>query len=253
MVTMAAYSVQIGALYDGPLDLLLDLIRKQSIDIYDIPIARITAQYLEILKNMTELDVEGAADFLLMAATLIQIKSKMLLPADPTLPGEPAAEDPRQELVRRLLEYEKFKQAAALLHQKQQLEEASWPQPGLRDFREDQAAEPELAVGVYDVARAFQAVLQRLRERPRLAIDQPDVTVAQMLERLRTWLARDAAPLSLQAIFGSAASPRALVVTFLAVLELVRLGEVRLRQERVFGEIFIKPAPVRARRPEDSE
>lgn len=238
---MAAYSIQIGALYDGPLDLLLDLIRKQNIDIYDIPIARITAQYLEILRAMTELDVESAADFLLMAATLIQIKSKMLLPADPTLPGE-TAEDPRQELVRRLLEYEKFKQAAALLHQKQQVEEVSWPQPGLRDFREDEAAEAELAVGVYDVARAFQAVLARLRERPRLAIDQPDITLAEMIERLRGWLLRDGEPLRLQAIFAAATTRRVLVVTFLAVLELVRLGEVRLRQERVFGDILIKPA-----------
>lgn len=238
---MAAYSIQIGALYDGPLDLLLDLIRKQNIDIYDIPIARITAQYLEILRGMTELDVESAADFLLMAATLIQIKSKMLLPADPTLPGE-TAEDPRQELVRRLLEYEKFKQAAALLHQKQQVEEVSWPQPGLRDFREDEAAEAELAVGVYDVARAFQAVLARLRERPRLAIDQPDITLAEMIERLRGWLLKDSEPLRLQAVFAAATTRRVLVVTFLAVLELVRLGEVRLRQERVFGDILIKPA-----------
>lgn len=243
---MAAISVQIGRLYDGPLDLLLDLIRKQDIDIYDIPIARITAQYLNYLQNLKELDVEVAADFLLMAATLIQIKSKMLLPADPLLPGETAV-DPRQELVQRLVEYEKYKQAAALLHQKQQLEEASWPQPGLRDFQDDVGAEPELAVSVYDMARAFQTVLRRLEERPRLAIEQPDLTVGEMIERLRGWLARADEPLRLQAIFAAAPNQRVLVISFLAMLELVRLGEVVLRQERVFGEILIKPRRAKPR------
>jgi segregation and condensation protein A len=233
------FTLQISAVYDGPLDLLLDLIRKQQIDIYDIPIARITEQYLGYVESIRDLDVDLAGEFLLMAATLIQIKSRMLLPRDPVLPGEPEI-DPREELVQRLLEYEKYKKAAEMLHQKQQLEDASWSQPGIADFKEDLAAEPELAVGIYDLMNAFQQVLQRLQERPRLDIVSDEVTVAEMIQHLRRILLVSDEPLRLQALFESASSKRVLVAIFLAVLEMVRLQAVSLRQERVFGEILIR-------------
>jgi segregation and condensation protein A len=233
------FSIQIGAFYDGPFDLLLDLIRKQQIDIYDIPIARITAQYLNYLETLKELDVEIAGDFLLMAATLIQIKSRLLLPPDPTLPGETPV-DPREELVQRLLEYEKYKKAAEMLHQKQQLEDASWTQPGSGEFKNDIAAEPELAVGIYDLMNAFQQVLQRLKDRPRLDIAREEVSVAEMMQHLRRLLLLSDEPLKLRALFETAQNRRVLVATFLAVLEMVRLQAIELRQERSFGEILIR-------------
>src|SRR5947209_19680017 len=121
------YRIQLE-IYEGPLDLLLDLIRKQEIDIRDIPISRITGQYLEYLHKLEQLDMDISADFIYMAATLIYIKSKMLLPPDP-LGGPEALEDPRADLVHRLVEHEKFKSAAQLLHQRQQIEEHVWSRP----------------------------------------------------------------------------------------------------------------------------
>ncbi|MGH9490459.1 MAG: segregation and condensation protein A [Terriglobales bacterium] len=247
---MGAYSVQIGRVYNGPLDLLLDLIRKQDIDIYDIPIAQLTGQYLAYLEGPqgvhAGMDVEVAAEFLLMAATLIQIKSKLLLPAAPLLPGDAPEEDPRQELVARLLEYEKFQQAAMMLHERQQIEDATWRQPGMREFRGAAAPEPELAAGVYDLAQAFQRALRRLEERPKLEIGSETVTVAEMAARLSATLAAARGPLRLETILGQAVSRGVLVACFLALLELVRRGEVQLRQERVMGEIWLRPAPARA-------
>src|SRR5690349_25001957 len=127
------FAVAVGEVYEGPLDLLLDLIRKQDIDIYDIPIARITAQYLAYVGKLRELDVNVAAEFIYMAAVLIHIKSKMLLPRDPLAPAE-EQEDPRSELVNRLLEHEKFKSAAQMLLQKQQIEDAVLTNPSLREL-----------------------------------------------------------------------------------------------------------------------
>src|SRR5690349_5684987 len=129
------FAVTVGSVYDGPLDLLLDLIRKQDIDIYDIPIAKITAQYLAYVENLKQLDVDVAAEFIYMAALLIHIKSKMLLPRDPDAPAG-TEEDPREELVQRLLEHEKFKNAAQMLFQKQQIEEAVVTNPALKEFRD---------------------------------------------------------------------------------------------------------------------
>src|SRR5215510_8283126 len=128
------FAVTVGQVYDGPLDLLLDLIRKQDIDIYDIPIAKITAQYLAYVENLKHLDVDVAAEFIYMASLLIHIKSKMLLPRDPDAPAE--EEDPREELIRRLLEHEKFKSAAQMLLQKQHLEDAVVSNPSLKEFKE---------------------------------------------------------------------------------------------------------------------
>ena len=144
------FAVALGEIYEGPLDLLLDLIRKQDINIYDIPIAKITAQYLAYVERIRQLDVNVASEFIYMAAVLIHIKSKMLLPRDPLAPAE-AQDDPRMELVNRLLEHEKFKSAAQMLMQKQQIEEAVWSNPALKEFRDAEGAEPEMAADVVDL------------------------------------------------------------------------------------------------------
>lgn len=233
------FRVRIGALYEGPFDLLLDLIRRQNIDIYDIPIAAITAQYLQYMQMIRDLDVEVAAEFLMVAATLIQIKSRMLLPADPVLPGEAPAADPREELVQRLLEHERFKQAASLLHQRQQLEAASWSRPGRRDYPESE--EPgELAVGIFDLVMTMQQVLRRLEERPRLEISADDVSVSEMMAYLHRHLVASEAPVAVRQLFAGVGSRRAMLALFLAVLEMVRRNIVALRQEKAFGEIWLR-------------
>src|SRR5436853_6646101 len=170
-----SFSVAVGDVYEGPLDLLLDLIRKQDIDIYDIPIARITAQYLTYVERMRELDVNIAADFIYMAAVLIHIKSKMLLPRDPLAPAE-AVDDPPRELVNRLLEPEKFKSAAQMLLQKQQIEDAIWSNPALKDFKDAEGTEPELAADVIDLVKTFQDILERAKSRPMLSVNEDSVT-----------------------------------------------------------------------------
>src|SRR2546421_5820402 len=146
-------------LYEGPLDLLLDLIRRQKLNVYDIPIATVTQQYLDYLHMMEEMDVDLASEFLLMAAQLIYIKSRMLLPPDPDA-GPEELEDPRAELVRRLLEYEKFKNAAQMLYQREMIENAAWSNPGGVEMEEAEL-EPELTVTLYDLLLAFREVAKR--------------------------------------------------------------------------------------------
>jgi segregation and condensation protein A len=233
------FSVAVGDVYEGPLDLLLDLIRKQDIDIYDIPIARITAQYLTYVERMRGLDVNIAADFIYMAAVLIHIKSKMLLPRDPLAPAD-AQEDPRSELVNRLLEHEKFKSAAQMLLQKQQIEDAIWSNPSLKEFKDAEGTEPELAADVIDLVKTFQQILDRARSRPVLQVDEETVTVGQMIDYLRRRLSLEDKPVRLKQLLRNIESRQALVCMFLAMLELVRLQAVQLRQERLFGEILIR-------------
>ena len=148
------FAIDLGQIYEGPLDLLLDLIRKQDIDIYDIPIAKITAQYLVYVERIKELDVNVASEFIYMAAVLIHIKSKMLLPRDP-LAAADAQDDPRNELVNRLLEHEKFKSAAQMLQQKQQIEDAVLSNPAIRHFMDAEGTEPEMAVDIIDLVKTF--------------------------------------------------------------------------------------------------
>src|SRR6184192_623914 len=182
------FAVSVSDVYEGPLDLLLDLIRKQDIDIYDVPIAKITAQYLAYVEKLRELDVNVAADFIYMAALLIHIKSKMLLPRDPDAPAD-LQDDPRSELVNRLLEHEKFKSAAQMLFQKQQIEEAVRTNPAIREFMDAEGTEPEMAADVIDLVKTFQKILERARSRPLLEVDEEAVTVGQMIEFLRRRLA----------------------------------------------------------------
>jgi segregation and condensation protein A len=249
------FAVTVGEVYDGPLDLLLDLIRKQNINIYDIPIAQITAQYLAYIERLRELDVNLAAEFIYMASVLIQIKSRMLLPRDPDAPTS-EQEDPRAELVNRLLEHEKFRNAAQMLLQKQQIEEATWSNPALKEFKDAEGTEPELAADVVDLVKTFRVILERARSRPVLEVNEETVTVAQMIEYIRRRLMVEDRPLRLKQILQHTHSRSGLVCAFLALLELVRLQAILLRQDRIFGDILVKkhtmfdsvfgePAPVR--------
>ena len=231
------YNIQLET-YQGPLDLLLDLIRKQEINIYDIPIARITGQYLEYMRrNLDKLDTEVAGEFLLMAATLIHIKSKMLLPPDPL--AAPEEEDPRDELVHQLLEHEKFKQAAQMLQQKQIVQGAMWSAPGLSEFL-DPEAEPELAVSLFDLVKAFQQVLDRAKERPLLEIEEEKVSVAGMMRNLCELLAARSQPLALREVLDRLRSRDAIVAAFLGLLELIRLQAVAVRQSELFADIELR-------------
>ena len=171
------FAVTVSDVYDGPLDLLLDLIRKQDIDIHDIPIARITEQFLAYTERIKQIDVDVAAEFIYMASLLIHIKSKMLLPRDPEAPADQI--DPRDELVQRLLEHEKFKNAAQMLLQKQHLEEAVCSNPNLKEFKDDEGTEPEMAADVVDLARTFQKILDRAKQRPIVQINEDAVTVGK--------------------------------------------------------------------------
>jgi len=234
------FSVSVGAVYDGPLDLLLDLIRKQNIDIYDIPIATITAQYLAYVEKIKDFDVDVAAEFIYMASLLIHIKSKMLLPRDPDAPA--GEEDPRAELVNRLLEHERFRQAAQMLLQKQQIEDAVTTNPNLKDFKDAEGTEPELTADVVDLARTFNQILERAANRPMLQVNEEAVTVGQMIDYIRRRLTMEERPVALKRMLQHMTSRNALVCSFLALLELVRLQAVLLRQDRVFSEIFVKKA-----------
>ena len=227
--SQSPFSVTVGQVYDGPLDLLLDLIRKQNIDIYDIPIARITSQFLEYTHHLKQVDVDAAGEFIYMASLLIHIKSKTLLPRDPSdvLGGE--SEDPRRELVERLLEHERFKAAAQMLLQKQQIEEATWSNPGMKNFRRDAqeagadelGLDQEIAADTVDLVRVFQDILNRLRERPVLDVDEDSVTVAQMIDYVKRRLMMEDKPVSLRRLLHNTHTERALICMFLAMLELV--------------------------------
>jgi segregation and condensation protein A len=234
----SSFSVMVGQVYDGPLDLLLDLIRKQDIDIYDIPIAKITEQYLKYVESMTQLDVDVAAEFIYIASLLIHIKSKMLLPRDLDATGE--FEDPRMELVNRLLEHERFRTAAQMLLQKQQIEEAIWTNPALKEFRDAEGAEPELAADVVDLVKTFQQILNRARTKTAFDVEDDAVSVSQMIDYLRRRLSLEENPIRLKSLLRTLRSRTALVCAFLAILELIRLQAVLARQDNVFGDIVLK-------------
>lgn len=233
------FAVSVSDVYEGPLDLLLDLIRKQDIDIYDIPIAKITAQYLSYVARLRELDVNIAADFIYMAAVLIHIKSKMLLPRDPAATSE-EQEDPRAELVNRIIEHEKFKAAAQMLLQKQQIEDAVRSNPAIREFMQAEGTDQEFAAEVIDLVKTFRQVLERVRSRPIINVDEETVTVSQMIEYLRRRLSLEDRPIRLKQMLATVQSRQALVCLFLAMLELVRLQAIQLRQEKLFGEILVR-------------
>ena len=227
-------------MYEGPLDLLLDLIKQQKMSIHDIRIAEITAQYLDYLHKLEELDVDVSAEFIYMAATLIYIKSKMLLPPDPLATPEEQAADPRAELVQRLVEHEKFKNAAQLLHQKQQIEENVWSKPD-KSLYHDEGTEGELVVSLVDLIKVFQQVLERRKEVARIELRHEQFTVAQMIAQLRAQIIASAEnAVNLIQFFDACPSRHAMIVAFLAVLEMVKLQAVLLAQEKQFGDILVR-------------
>ncbi len=233
-----SYAVKLG-IFEGPLDLLLHLIRKQEIDIYDIPIALITRQYLNYLDLMKTLNLEVAGEFLVVAATLAQIKSRMLLPREDRGEGEEEGPDPREELVRRLVEHERFKEAASTLETREALWQDVFARQGKADLP---AGEEDLVlshVGIFDLLDALRTVLDRIPDQrlQQITLDQITVSekIAWILERLR-----GAEALSFEALFEGSESRVAVIVTFLALLELIRLKMVAVRQERTFGAIEIQ-------------
>jgi segregation and condensation protein A len=242
--SLSPFSITVGQVYDGPMDLLLDLIRKQNIDIYDIPMGVITAQFLEYCHHLKNTDVDAAGEFVYTASLLIHIKSKMLLPRDlmDASGAEADSDDPRRELVLRLLEHERFKAAAQMLQQKQQVEDATWSNPGMREFRGDAATEREIEATVPDLARAFSDAVARLRARPVLNVDEESVTVAQMIDYVKRRLLMEEKPVSLRRLLHNTHTERALICMFLAMLELVRLQAVLLHQPVLMGDILIKKA-----------
>jgi segregation and condensation protein A len=222
--------------FTGPLDLLLYLIRQEQVSIYDIPVARITDEYLRYLRLMKELDIALAGDFLVVAATLIEIKSKMLLPRDPNAAnGEEEAEDPRSELINQLLEHQKYKAAAQMLWSRATVEHAIFP----RGQIETDKANPEVAVGLFDLLKVFQEILARHKEEVLMEIERDEMSLAEMMERLRN-MVLSAGELNLRRFFERAGSRRELVLAFLSVLELVRTTEVSLTQAETFGDIIAR-------------
>ena len=222
--------------FEGPLDLLLHLIRQEQVSIYDIPIARITDEYLRYLRVMQEMDIAVAGDFLVMAATLIELKTKMLLPRDPFAAAE-EQEDPRRELVDQLLEYQKYKAAAQMLWSRATVERAVFKRAEIETDKNN----PEVAVGLFDLLKVFQEILARHKEEVLMEIEREEVSLAEMLERLRN-MVMSAGELNLRVFFERARSRRELVVAFLSVLELVRSAEVNLFQEKTFGDIVARVA-----------
>ena len=217
------------------------MIRRQKLDIYDIPIARVTEQYLAYLHVIQEMDVDVASEFLVIAAQLIYIKSRMLLPPDPDATGE-AQEDPRTELVRRLLEYEKFKNAAQMLYQREMIDNAVWTNPGAV-IMEDGELEPELTVGLYDLVLAFREVLKRAEQRPLMELDRDEFSVEQMMAFLFENVSAARGAVALSDILPQIQSRRGLITAFLALLELTRLQAIYLKQDKPFGEIMARANP----------
>ena len=227
--------------YEGPLDLLLDLIRRQQIDIRNIPIATITAQYLAYLEKAREMDLDIGAEFVFMAATLIHIKSRMLLPTDPALKKEgDQDEDPREELVQRLLEHQRYKEAAEMLQQKRMIEENVWSNPQMKQFKAEDE-DPGLAVSLFDLVKAFGEVLERIKSRPIYEVTEEEVTVADMVNHVRSLLAhtKKDKPLFILQVLEQQRSRRAMICLFLAVLEMVKMQAVQILQKDLFGEIAL--------------
>ncbi|MGB7921800.1 MAG: segregation/condensation protein A [Pyrinomonadaceae bacterium] len=222
--------------FTGPLDLLLYLIRQEQVDIYDIPVARITDEYLRYLRLMQELDIAIAGDFLVMAATLIEIKSRMLLPPDPSAKsGEADEDDPRRDLIERLLEHQKYKAAAQTLWSRATVEQAIFTRGELETDKQN----PEISAGVFDLLKVFQDILARHKEEVMMEIERDEMTMTQMLERLRN-MVLSAGELDLRKFFERARSRRELVLAFLSILELVRTTEICLIQRETFGEILAR-------------
>jgi segregation and condensation protein A len=227
--------------FEGPLDLLLHLIREEKVDITDIPIARITEQYLESISEIESLDLDRAGEFLLMAATLMRIKAKMLVPRDPDAEEEEDDIDPRADLVRRLLEYREFKRVAEALAERQEEWRDIFYRSAAPLLENEEAEDPALEVSLVDILRAFQTVLERLdRERP-LEMEGERHSVAEQMEYIRTACRRRVEGVTFFELFERLLSRSFVITTFLALLEMMRNSEVAAHQVDRFGEIWIRP------------
>lgn len=226
--------------FEGPLDLLLHLIKTNEVNIHDIPIALITQQYLQAIELMQELNLDVAGDYLVMAATLIHMKSKLLLPRPETAAGvEGEDEDPRDALVRRLLEHQKFKAAAGLLHEREQVRSAQWQRPDERIAAiAGDEYEPEIEVDLFSLLSAFQAVVERAKQRPTLVLPAEQISVEARIEQLLARLSESEA-CGFEDLFQDADDRPALIVTFLALLEMIRLKLARVFQSGSFGPIRV--------------
>lgn len=235
------YSIKIPV-FEGPLDLLLHLIKKNEIDIYDIPISVITGQYLEYIEMMKELNLEIAGEFLVMAATLIQIKSRMLLPVEEQISAE-EQEDPRLELVQRLLEYQAFKEASLALKEfGQRWSDALYREETLEETGEEECEDKDKSLSLFDISlfdliSAFQKILEKappeLQNITREAISLND-SISKLLERLE-----EKDTLKFEELFPKGAAKANLIVTFVAILEILKLGLARVYQEEKFGPIWV--------------
>ncbi len=221
--------------FTGPLDLLLFLIKQEQANIFDIPIARITDEYLKYIRLMKRLDITLAADFLVMAATLIEIKSKMLLPKEIVAETEEELEDPREALVRQLLEHQKFKNASQMLYQRSTIEQAVFA----RGKIETDENNSETNASVFDLLTVFQKILARHKEEVQMEIEREEITLAEMLKTLKKRIF-EAKELSVLKFFEEMHSKRELVTAFFAILEIVRTESIKLTQNETFGDIILK-------------
>ena len=221
--------------FAGPLDLLLYLIKQEQANIFDIPIAKITDEYLKYIRLMKTLDISVAGDFLVMAATLIEIKSKMLLPKEVTEEAEEEMEDPREALVRQLLEHQKFKNAAQMLYERTTVEQAVFARGKL----ETDENNSETNASVFDLLSVFQKILARHKDEIQMEIEREEISLAEMLKNLKQRVFEEK-ELSLLKFFEEMRSRREIVTAFFAILEIVRTESVKLTQEATFGDIILK-------------
>jgi segregation and condensation protein A len=225
--------------FEGPLDLLLYLLRREKVDIYNIPIAPITRRYMEYLDLMRELNLELAGEFMVMAATLIHIKSKMLVPLSPTeAEGEEDGEDPRQELVRRLLEFERYKEAAGLLHQRREIRAATWPRPDAVVPQFDDTGDEMLEAGLFDLIAAFKELLDRRKVLLAHEVATEGPSIEERMAELVAMI-KEGESLEFLAFFETLQTKADMIVTFLALLELIRLKRIKVYQRGLFGPIRV--------------
>lgn len=221
--------------FAGPLDLLLYLIKQERANVFDIPIARITDEYLRYIRLMKTLDISLAADFIVMAATLIEIKSKMLLPREIFAEAESEIEDPRRELIDRLLEHEKFKNASQMLYERSTIEQAVFN----RGQIESDENNSETSATAFDLLAVFQRILARRKEEFQMKIEREEMSLAEMLKQMKSKIYRDK-ELNLLEFFLTIQTRQELVLAFIAVLELVRTDNIKLAQDKTFGDIILR-------------
>jgi segregation and condensation protein A len=227
------------AAFEGPLDLLLYLIKRDKIDIHDIPIAPITKSYMEYLELMQQLNLDVAGEFMVMAATLIHIKSKMLVPVEPTeAAGDEEVEDPREALVQRLLELQRYKEAAGILHQQAQIRSATWTRPDTVLPRFDDSGEEMLEAGLYDLISAFRELLDRRKVLLAHEVEADGKSIEERMSELLD-LIKEGQSLEFLELFAALETKQDMIVTFLALLELIRLKRVKVYQRGIYGAIRV--------------